>query len=815
VKVTANGSRRACRDRLPEVMRLALAVAALGCSSASVAGLKFTPAETPASPPVEAVASPALDNSAAQTSSATVTTIESHLPGSRPEAFERESKMTGGMRMVPVGGDFEELKLRWEKNFGGSRTDAFTRVISRRSDLATIAVGHTLSQSSGRSDAWVVALDSEGDLLWQQSIGGPRDDRANAAFDLADGSLLVVGDTASEDSGRLAGLVARLAPDGELVWRRALAPGKDVSLKDVIEVADGRLVVAGTQGKVAGYVAELDADGNVVWERTLADSGPDIVRALAKMPNGEILLVGERTNLFDSDAWAMRLSPAGEPVWSRSYGSEYADVFNDVVVLTNGSVIAVGSTYTENALEQGWLVKVTADEAAGWEKTFGGTGVDTLWGATLLNDQSLILVGQTNGADESVPNSWVLRVTDQGALVKARVLGGEYADGLAAIAARSDGSFAAVGFLHPDFDAPRDAYVALLGTPRSQQMRPVYAADDAPTLFVPGGGQLITERSSVEVLGNVVHSRPVQQLFIDGKQAEILPNGAFVKQLSVPLGQTEITIDAVDDRGVIGSTTVTVVRTEQGQLHPGDDDVEELLASIDFGRYHALVIGNNDYNADDIPKLESAVNDAETIASLLESDYSFDVDLRLNASRKEILSALEQKSQSLGPNDNLLVYYAGHGYYDEDVDLGYWLPVDASLANKDAWIRNSAITDTIKGMKAKHVMLVADSCFSGTLLRSVDVKRTGRFYEQMANRSARLVMTSGGIEPVMDQGGDGHSVFARNLIRKLRTSDRIIDGTSLYQAIREPVVMTSEQVPQYSNIRFIDSDGGDFLFVKQ
>ena len=58
-------------------------------------------------------------------------------------------------------------------------------------------------------------------------------------------------------------------------------------------------------------------------------------------------------------------------------------------------------------------------------------------------------------------------------------------------------------------------------------------------------------------------------------------------------------------------------------------------------------------------------------------------------------------------------------------------------------------------------------------------------------------------------------MFARNLIRKLRTSDRIIDGTSLYQAIREPVVMTSEQVPQYSNIRFIDSDGGDFLFVKQ
>ena len=179
------------------------------------------------------------------------------------------------------------------------------------------------------------------------------------------------------------------------------------------------------------------------------------------------------------------------------------------------------------------------------------------------------------------------------------------------------------------------------------------------------------------------------------------------------------------------------------------------------------------------------------------------------------LRALNGLNDVLREDDNLLLYYAGHGYYDEDVDLGYWLPVDADLESKRNWIRNSTITDTIKGMQAKHVLLVADSCFSGTLLRSVDVKRTGRFYEQMARRSARLVMTSGGIEPVMDGGGDGHSVFARSFIEKLRGGERIVACTSLFQAIREPVVMSSEQVPQYSNIRFIDSDGGDFLFVRR
>ena len=75
-------------------------------------------------------------------------------------------------------------------------------------------------------------------------------------------------------------------------------------------------------------------------------------------------------------------------------------------------------------------------------------------------------------------------------------------------------------------------------------------------------------------------------------------------------------------------------------------------------------------------------------------------------------------------------------------------------------------------------------------------------------------MTSGNIEPVMDGGGDGHSVFARQFISTLQRDRPIIDGTYLYNSVREPVVTQSGQMPQYSNIRFLESDGGDFLFVK-
>jgi hypothetical protein len=292
----------------------------------------------------------------------------------------------------------------------------------------------------------------------------------------------------------------------------------------------------------------------------------------------------------------------------------------------------------------------------------------------------------------------------------------------------------------------------------------------------------------------------------------LLHNGAFLTRISVPLGVTEVKVEAIDDRGVLGESMVQVTRAEVSELSMPDQIPD--LDSINFGNYHALVIGNNFYK-DNIPPLKTAIKDTTELASLLQDTYGFEVELLLNADKDQILSALDKKSKSMRKDDNLLVYYAGHGVYDEDADVGYWLPVDADLEDKKNWIRNSTITDAIKGMDAKHVLLMADSCFSGTLLRSTQVKRTGKFYTQMATRTARLVMTSGGVEPVMDGGGDGHSVFARSLLAKLRTPEIIIDGTSLYQAIREPVVMSSEQVPQYSNIRFIDSDGGDFLFVKR
>jgi len=237
-------------------------------------------------------------------------------------------------------------------------------------------------------------------------------------------------------------------------------------------------------------------------------------------------------------------------------------------------------------------------------------------------------------------------------------------------------------------------------------------------------------------------------------------------------------------------------------------------ASLDFGSYHALVVGNNDYRY--LPKLRTAINDAQAIASLLQYKYGFKVEFLMNATRADILVAINSYRRTLTIHDNLLIYYAGHGWLDKDADQGYWLPVNATRENQVAWVSNSAITSEIRAIQAKHVMVVADSCYSGKLTRGLHItQKTPDYLAQISQKKARVVLSSGGLEPVMDSGGKGnHSVFASAFIDTLNENNGVLDGTSLFTKIRAQVGWNADQIPEYANIHEAGHDGGDFIFIR-
>jgi uncharacterized caspase-like protein len=245
------------------------------------------------------------------------------------------------------------------------------------------------------------------------------------------------------------------------------------------------------------------------------------------------------------------------------------------------------------------------------------------------------------------------------------------------------------------------------------------------------------------------------------------------------------------------------------------------IAMVAYGRYHALVIGNNEYLF--LKPLKTALNDARVMARLLGEQYGFDVTLLQNATRYDILKALTGYRAKLGPGDNLLIYYAGHGMLDQAANEGYWQPVDAEPDIPANWIANGDLTTALKAMTAKHVMIIADSCYSGTLTRAGITLGKPResggerqeWLRRTAEKRARTALTSGGLEPVEDGGGGSHSIFAKMLMGALSENIDVLDAQSLALSLKRLVAVNAPQTPEYADIRQAGHEGGDFLFVRR
>lgn len=240
--------------------------------------------------------------------------------------------------------------------------------------------------------------------------------------------------------------------------------------------------------------------------------------------------------------------------------------------------------------------------------------------------------------------------------------------------------------------------------------------------------------------------------------------------------------------------------------------------------YYALVIGNNRY--ENLPHLETAVADAQAVVDVLESRYGFRARSLLNATKGQMLTALNDYRKLLTEDDSLLIYYAGHGTIDRDLLRGYWQPVDASRDDDSTWIDGDEISKQIEGMKARHVLVVADSCYSGALTRGggVELKRGTSAAAEikrltlLSRMPSRTVLTSGGEQPVLDAGGGGHSIFATAFLQVLRTNGQVLDGSAVYNQLFDQVRRTAarykvDQSPRYTALREAGHLEGEFLFI--
>lgn len=235
-------------------------------------------------------------------------------------------------------------------------------------------------------------------------------------------------------------------------------------------------------------------------------------------------------------------------------------------------------------------------------------------------------------------------------------------------------------------------------------------------------------------------------------------------------------------------------------------------------KYYSLVIGVDkyQYSSANLPNLDKPVRDATTLRNVLVEKYSFSPAtsvLLANPTRADIIKALEDLAKKITPKDNLLIFYAGHGYWDERIKVGYWLPSDSKTADKSSWIANSTIRDYIAGIQSKHTLLISDACFSGSIFKTREVSSEINEWgiAKIYQLPSRKAMTSGTLTTVPDE-----SKFMQYFVKRLDDNpNKYLTAKQLFYSLEVAVLNNTSTVPQMGVIQDTGDEGGDFVFIRK
>lgn len=330
------------------------------------------------------------------------------------------------------------------------------------------------------------------------------------------------------------------------------------------------------------------------------------------------------------------------------------------------------------------------------------------------------------------------------------------------------------------------------------------------------------ETARVTLRGQVETAADTMIVTVNGAVAQSRPDGSFSHDLELTAGVNRIDV-------------LAMTRDNQPVTHSFELFFEgDMAALLGDGTRYALLIANQDYaEGSGLARLATPLGDARALADILTARYGFTttaitpegeaLNLFLaNATRLQIETALYQISRIAGAKDTVLIFYAGHGIYEQATQGAFWLPVDAQAGLPFSWLPAAAISDAILRIEAGNVLVISDSCYSGALLRGdgaaepVDDADRLRALQRLADRRSRIVIASGGNEPVLDGGGDGHSVFARALLTGLdQMEEDAFTARELFDRFLLPMVVgQAAQEPQYRPIDRSGHEGGDVVLAR-
>lgn len=294
-----------------------------------------------------------------------------------------------------------------------------------------------VSSNAGYNDFWMLKLNATGNISWEKSFGYSGADSAFSIAQTNDGGYILSGVldvTASNGEGnnrlmqRHAGgdyWVIKINTSGELVWSRYFGGTFTDTAYGVVEAADGSIIVVGSsdsndvdinnnKGSYDFWIVKLSNEGELLWEKSYGGNEIDEARALTKTSDGNFIVVGDtRSNDQDvsqnngaADIWAIKINTDGVILWEKTYGGSGFDGVQSIHKSQNNAYIIVGNSRSSdgnlnknNGQNDAWIFNINSDGQMQWQTSIGGSQVELLMDATTLNNGTIIAVGKSNSSD--------------------------------------------------------------------------------------------------------------------------------------------------------------------------------------------------------------------------------------------------------------------------------------------------------------------------------------------------------------------------------------------------------------------------------
>jgi TolB-like protein len=239
--------------------------------------------------------------------------------------------------------------------------------------------------------------------------------------------------------------------------------------------------------------------------------------------------------------------------------------------------------------------------------------------------------------------------------------------------------------------------------------------------------------------------------------------------------------------------------------------VETKSTITSSGKFHAIIISENKYSDESIVDLNEPQNDADKLYSLLVSKYFFkkeDVIRLIDPTRGDIIDAIELKRKNLTSDDNLMIFYAGHGFWDENLKMGYWLPSDSKKSSKSNWVSNADLSTYLSAIQANHILLISDACFSGGIFKTRTIGNMDQGTKRLYQLKSRKAITSGNLKEVPD-----NSIMMKYFLKELELNNApFLTSDQIFAKIRPNILNNSNTEPLYGVIHNTGDEGGEFVF---